>query len=63
MNPLTHYDQSGWHEGRDPSVNFDTTEYLNHYPDVAAAQINPLVHYLQFGIHEGRSTFADGVWG
>jgi len=27
--------QSGWKEGRDPSVNFDTTDYLGHYTDVA----------------------------
>ena len=45
----------GWHEGRDPSVDFDTTAYLAAYPDVAAANINPLVHFLQFGQHEGRS--------
>ena len=44
-------------------MSIATTEYPNHYPDVAAAHINPLVHYLQSGIHEGRSTFADGVWG
>ena len=30
--------QFGWHEGRDPSVDFDTTAYLAAYPDVAAAQ-------------------------
>ena len=53
----------GWHEGRDPSVNFDTTSYLAAYPDVAAAHVNPLTHFLQSGIHEGRSPFADGVWG
>ena len=62
INPLDHYDQFGWREGRDPSPAFDTTEYLSHYPDVAAAHIDPLVHYLQNGIHEGRQTFADGLW-
>ena len=62
-NPLEHDDQFGWKEGRDPSPDFDTTSYLDAYPDVAWANTNPLVHYLQFGIHEGRQTFADGVWG
>jgi hypothetical protein len=62
-NPLDHYNQFGWHEGRDPSVSFDTTSYLAAYPDVAAANVNPLAHYLQFGFAEGRQTFADGVWG
>ena len=59
----TTINQFGWHEGRDPSVDFDTTSYLAAYPDVAAAHVDPLVHFLQFGIHEGRSPFADGVWG
>ena len=63
VNPLDHYNQFGWHEGRDPSVGFDTTSYLAAYADVNAAHINPLNHFLDFGIHEGRSPFADGVWG
>jgi hypothetical protein len=63
INPLDHYNLAGWKEGRDPSVDFDTTSYLVAYPDVAAANVNPLIHYLQSGIHEGRSPFADGVWG
>jgi hypothetical protein len=60
VNPLDHYNQFGWHEGRDPSVSFDTTDYLAGYADVTS---NPLVHFLHFGIHEGRSSFADDVWG
>ena len=63
IHPLDHYHQFAWHEGRDPSVGFDTTPYLAAYPDVAAAGINPLTHFLDFGIHEGRSPFADGVSG
>ena len=63
INPLDHYHAAGWTEGRDPSVGFDTSEYLGHYADVAAAHIDPLLHFLQSGIHEGRSPFADGVWG
>jgi hypothetical protein len=63
INPLTHYDQFGWKEGRDPSVSFDTKHYLAAYPDVAATQADPLVHFLAHGMQEGRSSFADGVWG
>ena len=37
INPLDHYHQFGWREGRDPSVDFDTDVYLAHHPDVAAA--------------------------
>lgn len=44
INPLDHYFQFGWHEGSDPSVNFDTKNYLAAYPDVAAENIDPLTH-------------------
>ncbi len=50
-------------EERDPSVNFDTKNYLAHYPDVAAAHTDPLFHYLNSGINEGRLAFADGHFG
>jgi hypothetical protein len=63
MNPLLHYDQYGWKEGRDPSVGFDTKAYLANYGDVAAAHIDPLQHYLQYGVYEGRSTFPDRHFG
>lgn len=60
VNPLDHYNQFGWKEGRDPWLGFDTSSYLAANPDVAAANINPLSHFLDFGRHEGRSPFADG---
>jgi hypothetical protein len=63
INPLDHYHQFGWNEGRDPGVNFDSSSYLATYADVKAAGVDPLTHYLDFGRHEGRSAFADGVWG
>jgi hypothetical protein len=63
INPLDHYNTFGWHEGRDPSRGFDTTDYLAANAGGAAAHVNPLAHFLHFGIHEGRSPFADGVWG
>ena len=58
MNPLDHYHNSGWREGRDPSAWFDTTLYLINNPDVAAAGIDPLAHYLAAGFAEGRSAHA-----
>ena len=63
VNPLTHYNAFGRHEGRDPSVDFDTSAYLAKYPDVAASGVNPLSHYLTIGLAEARNAFADGVWG
>src|SRR5690348_2369620 len=53
IDPLTHFEQSGWKEGRDPS-NFDVRLYLLHNPDVAAAGIDPLEHYVESGQFEGR---------
>ena len=58
VNPLDHYHLSGWHEGRDPSADFDTTLYLLRNPDVAAAGIDPLAHYLAAGRAEGRAAYA-----
>jgi len=54
VNPLQHYDQFGWREGRDPGSTFDTTAYLAANADVAAAEVDPLAHYLQFGMVDGR---------
>ena len=62
VNPLQHYHDFGWREGRDPSAAFDTQGYLVNNPDVAAANIDPLEHYLMFGIYEGRVAVNDGVW-
>jgi S-layer protein len=52
-----HYDTFGRFEGSDPSASFNTSYYLNTYPDVAAAGINPFTHFLQFGSLEDRVPF------
>ena len=62
LDPLQHYLTYGWKEGRDPSAQFSTNQYLAAYGDVAAAGINPLQHYLEYGAVEGRSTFGDGTF-
>jgi hypothetical protein len=54
VDPLRHFEEFGWKEGRNPNALFDTGGYLAAYSDVAAAHINPLDHYDQFGWHEGR---------
>jgi large repetitive protein len=58
VNPLQHYLVYGWHEGRNPSADFNTNYYESHNPDVAAAGIDPLLHYDQYGWHEGRDPAA-----
>ena len=39
VNPLTHFDQIGWQEGRLPSLSFDLQQYFAHNADVARMSI------------------------
>ena len=54
MDPIQHYLEHGWREGRDPCESFSTEGYLAHNPDVRADGINPLVHFWETGLAEGR---------
>ena len=54
MNPLEHYLNIGYKEGRNPSKFFDTNFYLSSNPDVEKLGINPLIHYVSKGIDENR---------
>ena len=51
-DPLEHYMEWGWSEGRAPGPNFDARDYVARYPDTAGS--NPLLHYLLVGASEGR---------
>lgn len=53
-NPVLHWLDVGWTEGRDPNPRFDTDWYLEQYPEVAQSGMNPLTHYLERGVAEGR---------
>lgn len=57
-DPLLHFEQYGWHEGRDPSAAFSTNKYLAAYSDVRVAGADPLLHYVQYGQAEGRTAFS-----
>jgi hypothetical protein len=54
VDPIRHYLDRGWREGRDPSSTFSTVGYLDQNPDVRAAGLCPLFHYVSWGITEGR---------
>ena len=54
-DPLAHYVDHGWREGRDPGPEFETSAYLRANPDVARSGVNPLLHYIEFGHAEGRN--------
>ncbi|WP_299442053.1 trypsin-like peptidase domain-containing protein [uncultured Rhodospira sp.] len=58
MTPVSHYNQFGWAEGRDPNAFFDSDGYLSVYQDVAATGMNPLSHYLDYGWREDRDPSA-----
>jgi hypothetical protein len=54
IDPLAHFVEVGWREGRDAGPGFATSAYLKANPDVARSGINPLFHYIEFGRSEGR---------
>lgn len=58
FDPIRHYLERGWREGRDPAPWFSVRRYLDHHRDVAAAGLEPLAHYLGYGAREGRAVFA-----
>lgn len=54
-DPLTHFMQFGWQEGRDPNAFFSTSFYLEENGDVKDSGINPFYHYIVAGRAEGRA--------
>ncbi len=53
-DPIRHYCEVGWREGRNPSEDFDTNYYLANYSDIQSAGINPFWHYVVAGASEQR---------
>ena len=58
IDPVAHFEQYGWREGRAPDALFDVSYYLSHNPDVAASGMDPLMHYALYGWQEGRNPSA-----
>jgi GT2 family glycosyltransferase len=56
IDPLKHFIENGWKEGRNPSDKFYTNFYLETNKDVKDAKINPLIHYIKYGKKEKRKT-------
>lgn len=54
VDPLEHYLDTGWKEGRDPGPEFDSRYYVRRYSDMAQVQQPALVHYWIHGRNEGR---------
>ncbi len=52
-NPLDHFLNYGWREGRKPVITFDPAFYLRTYRNIDFELINPFYHYLTIGQLEG----------
>ena len=56
VDPIRHYCEQGWVEGRNPSNDFDTRGYLETYSDIKNAGLNPFWHYVIAGRSESRQS-------
>jgi hypothetical protein len=54
IDPIVHFLEYGWREGRAPNESFSVTEYLDANQDIAASAVNPFLHFLTHGRVEGR---------
>ena len=52
---LKHFLAVGEKKGLNPGPLFNTSWYIETYPDIQKASISPLVHFLKYGEKEGRS--------
>ena len=50
VDPIKHFLEKGWKEGKNPSNLFDVNFYLNNNKDVKESGINPLIHYIKFAL-------------
>jgi lipopolysaccharide biosynthesis protein len=56
IDPLDHYYNWGWKEGRWPNPWFNPLFYTQMYPDVLPSGLEPLEHYVEIGYLESRMT-------
>ena len=52
-DPIDHFIDIGWREGRRPNLLFDTVFYLRENSEVTESGLNPLYHYLTIGREAG----------
>lgn len=58
MDAVEHYCKFGWKEGRNPSLSFNTSDYLKkmwEMQELHGEKINPFFHYLLFEKNESIS--------
>lgn len=49
LDPLSHFLEYGWREGRDPSPQFCVARYISTNPNYRPEDGNPLIHFLRNG--------------
>lgn len=54
LDPVRHYVDVGWKEGRDPCPWFSTSRYVELHSDVNESGRNPFFHYIKYGRTERR---------
>lgn len=55
VNPVRHYQQTGWQERRDPCAVFSCAHYLKQFEDKNEVTNDPLQHYHEQGRSRGLS--------
>ncbi|TNE65694.1 MAG: glycosyltransferase [Alphaproteobacteria bacterium] len=50
IDPLVHFCQYGWHEGRSPSQLFDLGFYYDNFPKTRDGSLNPVIEFLESGL-------------
>lgn len=59
INPVKHYLEIGWKEGKNPSPQFYSEMYLDANKDVRKLDICPLLHYETIGKYEKRKLYSE----
>ncbi len=55
IDPLIHFVETGWKEGKNPHPDFDIDWYASHNVD-KKEKINPLIHYIKYGQEKNLKT-------
>lgn len=58
VNPVKHYLNIGWKEGKNPGPDFYTDMYLDANEDVRELNLCPLLHYEMIGKYEKRKIYS-----
>ena len=53
VDPLVHYLEEGWQQGRSPSAKIDLQYYLQQCLAFGESPKNPIIHYVTVGMRRG----------